>query len=161
MISQQELQQLFQYRDGNLYWNVARPRIRAGNKAGCVNHTTGYEMIGIDGRIYRTHRLVFLMLNGYLPKEIDHINGIKTDNRIENLREVTHSQNCYNIKKRTNNTSGVMNVSWHKPYSKWTVRIRVNGKPKNFGYFDDLELAQLVAIEAKDKYHKEFANHGH
>jgi len=160
MITQQLVKDLFQYRDGNLYWNVARQKIKIGQKAGNVNPTTGYELIGISGKLYRTHRLVFLMFNGFLPKEIDHIDGNKLNNCIENLRETTHSDNCKNIGYRKNNTSGVLNVSWHKPYSKWTVRMRINKKPVNLGYFEDLELAALVAVEARDKYHKQFAYKG-
>ena len=66
-------------------------------------------------------------------------------------------QNAYNTKIRTNNTSGVKGVSWHKKDKKWRVRVCVDGVNNFIGNFDDLELAELVAIEARDKYHGKFA----
>ncbi len=79
------------------------------------------------------------------------------DNRIENLRLATASQNMMNRKKFKNNRSGVTGVSWHKKSERWFVYIDANKKRKNIGYFDDFELAELVAIEARDLYHGKFA----
>ena len=99
------------------------------------------------------------MHNGYLPEEIDHINNTPTDNRIENLREATRMQNCHNKKITTKNKTGSKNVFWVKDRKKWRVTMRVNGKVKSFGYFYDLELADLVSQEIRNKYHNQFANH--
>jgi hypothetical protein len=95
-----------------------------------------------------------------LPKEIDHINGDRQDNRLENLREVTRSQNQLNKSLAKNNTSGTKGVSWHKKSKSWTVRLSVDKQSKNIGYFKDLELAELVAIEARNKYHGNYTKLG-
>ena len=105
------------------------------------------------------HRLIFLFHYGYLPKIIDHIDGNPLNNDIKNLRESTHIENCQNAKKRTTNTSGCKNVSWHKPANKWAVRLSINQKKVFFGLFEDIELADLVAHEARDLYHGKFARH--
>ena len=106
---------------------------------------------------HKVHRLIFLLEYGYLPKEIDHINGDRQDNRIENLREVTRSQNQFNKTMCKNNTSGTRGVSWHQKSGSWVVRVCANGKSKSIGYFKDLELAGLVADEARAIYHGVYA----
>ena len=102
------------------------------------------------------HRLVYLWHFGYVPKEIDHINGDKRDNRIENLREANRSQNMRNVKLKRNNTSGAKGVCWSKEKNKWVVRVSVNKKTIHCGYYEDFELAALVSAEAIDKYHGYF-----
>ena len=99
------------------------------------------------------------MFNGYLPKFIDHIDCNPSNNKIENLREATFSQNQHNTKKRITNTSGVKNVHWYKPLKKWMVYIMINKKRKHLGYFNNIELAELVAQEARNKYHGKYARH--
>jgi hypothetical protein len=150
------LHTLFEYKDGNLFWKIKRKTVNSGEQAGRVANT-GYIHIGVDRSIYAAHRLIFMMFYGYFPKEIDHINGNKADNRIENLREVTKSQNGLNRKLPSHNTSGIKGVVWHKNNKNWMVQLAVNGKNKYFGSFKDLELAELVAIEARDKYHGVYA----
>lgn len=148
------------YRNGKLYWKVSNSnRVKIGDEAGTVN-SSGYLNIGLNNKNYLNHRIIFAIHNGYIPKVVDHINGFKTDNRIENLREATRIQNGQNMKLRTSNKSGCKNVSWHKPLNKWKVSLRVNNKVKHIGYFLNLELADLVAVEARNKYHLNFANHG-
>lgn len=118
----------------------------------------GYLRAEINGKPYYLHRLAWLYEYGSFPKgHIDHINGDKTDNRICNLREATRSQNLCNVAKTKRNTSGIKNVSFHKESKKWRVVVSVNGKNKSFGLYDDIELAELVSIEAKNKYHGDFA----
>jgi hypothetical protein len=150
---------MFEYKDGQLFRKVNRRSFKAGSLVG-NNEIDDYVRTTLNGKRYAIHRIIFLMHNGYLPKEIDHINGIKTDNRIENLREVNRSENNANRGKFKQNTSGCKNVSWHKLESKWQVQIKMNKKSKHLGYFNDLELADLVATEARDKYFGEYANHG-
>jgi hypothetical protein len=159
-ITQDYVKQLFEYRDGELYWkNSPANSVKIGAKAGTLNHTCYYQ-IKIKDKKYLNHRLIFLMHNGYLPECLDHIDGNRVNNRIENLRPATLTENQHNRKLNKNNTSGVKGVSWRKLANKWAVKIVVNNKQKHLGYFDDLELADLVAQEARDKYHGAFANHG-
>ena len=100
------------------------------------------------------------MHNGFTPPEVDHIDGDKTNNRIENLRPCTHAQNAQNRPAQKNSKSGVKNVVWSNVRKKWVVYVKVNGKTTNFGGFEDLELAALMASEVRDKYFREFARHG-
>lgn len=90
----------------------------------------------------------------------DHINNKTDDNRIENMRLATVSENNQNARMRKDNTSGVKGVSWNKRDKVYAVAISVNGKRKIVGTFVDFELAELVANEARDKFHGKFANYG-
>ena len=156
-VTQSQLHELFDYKDGNLIWKVAKARIiKVGDIAGSINEY-GYIIIGIDGKVYRAHRLIYLYHNGYFPSFIDHIDGNKTNNKIENLRSATTSQNAMNRKISIKNSSGIKGVVWHKRDKKWVVQVKVNSKYQSFGYYEDKELAELVAIEATNKLHKEFS----
>lgn len=153
--------ELFEYRDGALYWRV-KPcrRDPVGMKAGHVDSARGYIAINYKRKRYYAHRLVYLMHHGYLPEEVDHIDGDKGNNRVENLRACTHAQNGRNRPAQANNKTGVKNVVWDKNRSKWVVYMKVDGKNTNFGGFEDLELAAFVASELRDKHYREFACHG-
>jgi hypothetical protein len=94
-----------------------------------------------------------------LPEFLDHIDGNTFNNCIENLRPATISQNNCNQVIRKDNTSGIKGVSWCKTWKKWKVRVQINRKRISFGYFKNLELAELVAIEARNKFHGNFAKH--
>ena len=117
-----------------------------------------YARVRVNQKAYGVHVVIFALHHGYIPETVDHVNGNPLDNRIENLRAATQQQNLWN--QRRNSTTGIKNVSWHKFSGKWQVRIRALGKRICLGLFDDIELAELVAIEARNKYHGEFANHG-
>ena len=158
-LSQNLLNELFEYRDGNLFWKVSRGSVKKGQIAGTLANT-GYWQIIISRRFYLAHRLIFLMHKGYLPIELDHIDGNKLNNCIDNLRETTKSQNQFNKGLMKNNVSGVKNVHWCKTRNKWRVLISVNGKQKDFGHFEDIEVAKAVATTFRNQHHKEFANHG-
>jgi len=144
--------ELFCYSDGILFYK--KTGLRAGYK-----DSQGYMVARVNGKYIRLHRIIFCMLKGNMPKLIDHIDGNKTNNRIENLRECSVSQNSTNKKLGANNTSGAKGVSIHKPTGRWQVNISVNKKQRNFGYFNDFELAELVAIEVRNKYHGTFVRH--
>ena len=88
---------------------------------------------------------------------IDHINRIKTDNRIENLRLVTKSQNNQNTSKQMNNTSGYKNIYWRKDNNKWIVRFQLNGKKIHYGWFENIE----DAIRKRDEVIIELNLEGH
>jgi len=151
MITQESLKSIVEYdKETGLF---AR---KNGAKFGF--NDAGYLRAEIGFKNYYLHRLAWLYEYGSFPKgHIDHINGDKTDNRICNLREATRSQNLCNVAKTKRNTSGIKNVSFHKESQKWRVVVSVNGKNKSFGLYDDIELAELVSIEAKNKYHGDFA----
>ena len=160
MITQQQVLELFEYRDGNLYWKVKPAKqVAVGAKAGCKN-SYGYCVVRVDGVLYGAHRIVFLMHHGYLPDYIDHIDGNPLNNRIENLRQATNIENCYNRGKQSNNKSGCKNVHWKAKIKHWSVEIQVNKVKRYLGIYKDFELAELVAQEARDLYHGSFAKQG-
>ena len=156
-MNQKYLKTLVRYENGFLYWKVRRSNcIRIGSRVGTAPKT-GYAMTSIDNKVYKTHRLIFLYHNGWLPYEVDHANGISTDNRIENLRAATASQNQYNASMRPDNTSGVRGVVWYPQTKRWRAAIRVEKKRIHIGYFKDLKQAEIAVLAARNKHHKEFA----
>jgi hypothetical protein len=158
IITQEFLQKMYKYRNGILYKKPQTKRCKSGLIAGTIRKD-GYTRISINNKLYYSHRLIYMMFYGEMPKQIDHIDGNPSNNKIENLRPANNTQNSFNKKITKSNTSGYKNVYWHKAGKKWSVEIKVYGKKMYFGLFDDLELADLVAQESRDKYHKEWANH--
>ena len=155
-----ELQKYFDCKDGELYWKETKAsNAIAGQKAG-YKRPDGYTRIFIENKAYLAHRIIFAMHHDYLPTQVDHINGDKSDNRIENLRPATHGQNQHNVGLRIDNKSGIKGVSWSKSNKKWKVSLYVNGKNMYFGHYFDIDYAKFVADAMRHKYHKEFANHG-
>lgn len=157
-LTKEYLHEIFDYKEGQLYWKISCGNVIEGKKAGSLNDNRGYHKVQINNKKYLLHRIIFQMFYGYMPKILDHIDSNPSNNRIENLREATHSQNCFNRSKPIHNTSGIKGVNWHNSTKKWEVRVMIFGKRLNFGRFNNLELAELVAIEARDKYHGKFAN---
>jgi hypothetical protein len=145
---------------GIFTWKVSKAnRTKVGDVAGWSYN--GYREIEINNKAYKAHRLAWLYVYGEMPKKlIDHIDGNRSNNKISNLREATYQENSENYKTPKTNKSGVKNVSWYKSLNKWVVSISIRKTKKTVGYYDDLELAELVAIEARNKYRGEFANHG-
>ena len=158
MITRLDVIKNFQYENGNLYWKKPRSGIAVGAKAGFID-SKGYLRVRFNGKKYLNHRLIFFMEYGYMPEMLDHIDKNSLNNRIENLRPATRSQNGYNKFMQKNNTTGYKNVYWHNQSKKWVVKINFNKKIKHIGLFKDIELADLVAQEARNKYYKEFACH--
>jgi len=151
-ITYERVRELFDYRsDGMLIWRVARNNnVRIGDVAGSICATHGYCMIGIDGTVYRAHRLIWLWHYGYMPEsELDHINRIRYNNRIENLREASRSCNLRNTGNQKNNKSGVKGVCKPKDRSKWLTQITASGKQYNLGRFDDFDEAVLHRLAAE------------
>ena len=152
----EELKTLLEYcpKTGIFTWRVRVSRaVDAGSAAGTiVGH--GYISIGIRRRYYTAHRLAWLYTHGVWPRELDHINGIRTDNRITNLREVTRSENRRNSCRPTTNTSGYKGVTWYAPTKRWQARCTVAGTRHSLGYFETPEAAgEAYAVFAR-------ANHG-
>jgi hypothetical protein len=153
MLTKEYLHSLFDYKDGQLIHKDSGKSavIKAGKKR--------YERITIDGKVHTLHRMIFLWNHGYLPATIDHIDGDRDNNRIENLREATQQQNCLNRKHHSNSKSPYKNVYWNQAAKKWAVAMSINQKRNYFGVFDDVELADLVATEARNLYHGQYARH--
>lgn len=156
MVTQERVKELLEYipDTGEFFWKKRYHKSLVGTKAGCKTNN-GYITISVDGKFFLAHRLAFLWMTGEIPEYTDHRNNDKSDNRWANLRPATMQENNQNRSIQKRNTSGVKNVSFNKASGKWRVSI---GR-KEIGRFDDLELAELVAIEAREKYHGEFARH--
>jgi hypothetical protein len=160
-LTQDKVKELFEYKDGALFWKVSNNNfIQVGQKAGTSVNDSGYHIVGISGKTYRLHRIVFMYHHGYFPKNVDHIDGNRANNSIENLRPADDFQNSRNSRISKRNKSGVKGVCWANHVNKWLVQVRQGSSKKYLGLYDDLELAELVAIEARNKFHKEYANHG-
>lgn len=151
MLTQQRLKEIFSYNDGHL--------LRGGKTAGSVNKR-GYRTVYVDGKIYKAHRLVFLYHHGFLPNQVDHIDGDKDNNRIENLRAATNSQNRMNCGAQRNNTSGHKNVYWDVEANKWAVKVRVDKKLRTLGRFANIDDAIVAATAGRKELHGAFAHPG-
>jgi hypothetical protein len=159
-MNQADVKELFDYRDGDLYWKVRPARnVDISKPAGSVN-SWGYRQIQFKGKQYYAHRLVWLYVHGKFPNEqIDHINGDKLDNNIENLRDVSCQENKRNVSKYSNNRSGHTGVIWATHADKWVASIRVDGKLKHLGLFNILEDAVEARLQANIE-HGYHDNHG-
>jgi len=125
---------------------------RNGIEAGCIDISTGYRKIGVLGKQYYAHRLVFMYVIGRFPiNQTDHINHDRKDNRLENLREATKQENMMNAPIRKNNSSGVTGV-WLRPNSKYTAEIMISGKKITLGTFGCITAASVARKSADIKY---------
>jgi len=137
---------------GVFIYKKSDKRKKEGDVVGSLNGK-GYLIVQINNKMYALHRLAFLYMEGEFPEhEVDHINRIKTDNRWENLRAVTHQENQRNLSIASNNTSGVTGVYWHDGANKWRAQIIINGKNKHLGLFNKLKEAKRARREAEEKY---------
>jgi HNH endonuclease len=158
--SQEELYRLFEYKEGNLYWKIkASRRIKIGDKAGCLL-SCGYIQLKIYTVNYLIHRIIWCYHFGPIVDklQIDHIDGNKTNNIIENLRLATNSQNQFNNKRaRRNSKSHILGVDWSKASSKWRAQICKNNKKIHLGFFVNQEDAIAARKAAELQYFAEFA----
>ena len=154
MVTFEEANRLLRYDptvDGScLIWKVNRGgTARAGVRAGSKD-SYGYYQLAINKRLYLAHRVVWLLCTGSWPtKALDHINRVRADNRIENLRETTHKDNCQNKNIQNNNTSGYIGVTKKRNRNKWVAQIYINRKPIHIGYFDTAEQAHVAYTQVK------------
>lgn len=142
-------------KDCVFYWKKTQGRKKADHPAGWL--LKGYIQIGIAGEVHPAHRLIFLLHHGYCPQYIDHIDGNRTNNNIENLRPATLNQNARNCKVPSHNTSGHKGVCWDKNRCKWMAYITINNKFKSLGRFDNIEDAAEAYKTAAKQYFGEFA----
>lgn len=139
---------------GIFRWRESRGNQLAGAVAGGLG-TRGYWRIGLDGVRWTGHVLAWLYVHGVLPRvDLDHINQVKSDNRISNLREDVAGLNRQNRDSpRSDNSSGFLGVCWDKRESKWLAQISVNGRRKHLGYHATPEAASEAYLAAKRELH--------
>ena len=156
--SKEELESLLEYRSGSLYWRKDSVKGRKGKKAAC-RKSDGYMRFLLGGKTILDHRIIFLLCHGWLPEMIDHIDGNQINNRIENLRPCTKSQNGLNRGIPSNNKSGVKGVFWCKRNKKWLARFVAYKKVYDVGRFDRLEDAKREIEAKREEVCGEFARH--
>ncbi len=148
-LTQSEMKMLFEYADGNLVRKITvAPNAKKGAVVGRLD-TYGYLQVAIRKRRYFVHSLIWLYHHGYYPSEIDHINRIKSDNRVENLREVERYENTANTGKRVNCSSGVSGVAWHKTKNRWEAYLSYKNKIYFLGGFIDFNEAVCHRLAAE------------
>lgn len=160
-LTAERLRELLDYdaETGVFRWRVTRTRAKAGNVAG--SRRNGYIVIGCDGTSYFAHRLAWLYVYGRWPAPlIDHINGVRSDNRLANLRECSHTKNMWNMRLSRANTSGVKGVTWNRLVGAWQALVIANGR-EHYGFFEDVQSAEAAVRRCRERVHGEFANHGH
>lgn len=154
-MTQQDFIDRFEYRDGKLFYKNSEGCMKKGTEVGTIGKG-GYLKTLIKRKPYRLHRIIFMMHHGYLPKYLDHIDGDPANNRIENLRPATSSQNNLNRGKHKRNTSGFKGVTWVATQGRYSARIAVGNKRLFLGYFDDPKEAHdeycRAAIEHEPKF---------
>lgn len=130
-------------------------RIRVGDVTG-TPRPDGYLTIRVESKSYLAHRLAWLYVHGNFPLfQIDHINHVRSDNRITNLRDVTPSQNQHNQQRAhaTNKSCGLLGVTLVKSENRWIARIYVNDKPQHIGSFKTPEAAHAAYLKRKSEIH--------
>ena len=155
MITQKRLKELFSYDEatGDLRWNVkSARRVKIGDIAG-TKTPNGHIQIRVDDEVYLAHRLVWTYMKGYHSEyDIIHIDGVKSNNKIDNLQEKTHQCVIRNIGNYSNNVSGVKGVSKIRRSGKWYACIRVNRKNINVGLYTKFADAVKARYEAEERY---------
>ena len=148
-LTQDRLKELLHYNKntGIFTWKIRKGNSVVGDVAGCLD-SYGYVIITIDRKLYKSHRLAFLYIEGYFPENvIDHKNGKKNNNKWDNLRHVSQTCNRQNNKKTKKNTSGFVGVVRRTYDEKWVAQIWIMGKAKNLGSYNnkiDAALARLT-----------------
>lgn len=160
----------FEYKDGKIYWKdydsekLGRRRIQRrfiGKEVGGIDKSLGYVRVNMPGKKYWVHRIIWEMHNGAIPEgmQIDHINHVRNDNRIENLRLVTIQENRKNQSINSRNKTGVTGVCIVSMTGKYVAQIKKDGENIHLGFFDNIHDASIVRARAEFilGYHK---NHG-
>lgn len=146
------LSSMLRYDNGVLYWREWRRGVRRDLVAGTITKN-GYVSVGSCGVKAYAHRIVWFMHNGEIPKgfDIDHIDHDRTNNKIDNLRIVSRSDNLRN-KGVVKSSSGEMGVYWSEAAGKWEASITVEGRKKYLGLFETIESAKAARIRANSIY---------
>jgi hypothetical protein len=164
--TQSELQALLNYNPntGTLIWKERPGTERtmkswntkyAGKPAFTAIDRKGYRVGAINAVNYRAARVIYKLHHGVDAEQVDHIDGDRSNNRIMNLRAVTHQQNQQNMKRSSRNTSGVVGVSWNTGKSRWDAKISVDGRSILIGRFINFE----EAVAARKRHEVELGYH--
>ena len=159
-LTQARLREILNYNPdtGKFTWRVTLGSRAMAGRPVSQGLSNGYRTLRVDGKLYRAHRLAWFYVHGVWPAfGVDHRNANKTDNRIENLRPASQSQNMANDRKRANNTSGFKGVSWSTARKKWLAHIMVNYHSKYLGAFDAPKEAHEAYKAASKEHFGEFA----
>ena len=155
MLTADRLKQLLSYdeRTGLFHWLANRRFVKQGDVAGSPSVAHGYRIISVDGKNYKAHRLAWLYITGEFPRrDVDHINGSRSDNRWANLRNADDQLNMENRRHaQKNNSCGYLGVRWDR--GKWRAALQLNGKKINAGRFKTAEEAHAAYVTAKRIHH--------
>ena len=155
-LTAERLRELLEYDPvtGRFWWRVSRGSVQDGALAGALGVKDRYLQIRIDGRLYYCHRLAWLYMTGTWPAgRLDHRDLNGHNNRWENLRPATHSQNIHNTKARKNSRSGIKGVSYNPKRKRWEARIMQDGRTIHLGrYLTKEEAAEAYRLAALARY---------
>ena len=147
-----------------LRWRVSRGGVCAGSHAGCIRKHSTYPsrsdwVVSVNSRMWMASRIIYCITYGEIPQDmqVDHINGNPLDNRVENLRIATPTQNSWNCKTNKRNKSGIRGVWWRESNQKWRVAIRTLGRRLQIGEYSNLSDARRAREEAELRLHGEFS----
>jgi hypothetical protein len=153
-LTHERLLQLIFYdeKTGNVFRKITVANVKIGQIKPKPSKN-GYLRMHIDGRLYYLHRLAWFYVNKNWPLAIDHIDGNRQNNKLENLRSVSQAENMQNISKKSYAISGLKGSYYHEKTKKWQAKIGINGKSKSLGYYDTAEKAHEAYLNGKKKYH--------
>ncbi|MGM4980870.1 HNH endonuclease [Rhizobium sp. 11_C7_N12_5] len=139
---------------GVIVWRVDNGKsVYAGDRAGCIDTHSGYRKIRYRDRSYAEHRIAWMIYYGEVaPPQIDHINRVRDDNRIANLRSATVAENAFNKSISSINSSGVPGVYWSSEHKKWKAQISVRGRRHFLGLHDRIADAKAARSNAEIQY---------
>jgi len=158
MISQNELKEIIHYDPETGIFSYAKDYISENgykrNKGDVIKSKVGEGYLGVSifGKQYRLHHLAFLYMLGYMPKEVDHDDGVRFNNKWENLKDCTRSENMKNRKISSYNSTGIIGVHLRKDTLQYSSTITVNGKIIRLGCYPTKNEAAKVRKEAELKY---------
>lgn len=157
-LTQDRLRELLRYdpATGIFEWRQSGKGRKMHKPAGCKS-AVGYTVIRVDGELFQAHRLAWFYIRGWWPPvDVDHKNGVGTDNSFDNLRDATSGQNKQNIRKAGGNNkhSGLLGVTWHGQMSKWWARVQLKGVVHSAGLYDTPEQAHQAYLRKKRELHE-------
>ena len=160
LLSCEQLRDVLSYctETGIFTWKQSRTPVKAGQQAGGISGS-GYRRIVIDGRAYQASHLAWLYVHGKWPPavEMDHKDGDTLNDRIDNLRPATSSQNSANTRKPITNTSGYKGVTWNRRVGKWQSQIKVGGRSIYLGIYGNAEDAHAAYVAISRELRGDFA----